>query len=123
MMRRLKFNAPLRLSRQLVRSMKHRKIEIPKEQLADFCHRHHIRKLSLFGSILHDDFNPESDIDVLVEFESEHTPGFFRLASIERELAALVKDSRVDLCTPQEISRYFRREVEDLAEVQYEQEG
>jgi hypothetical protein len=112
-----------RVALQAVTSMKHHEIEIPKEHLADFCHRHHIRKLSLFGSILRDDFNPESDIDVLVEFEPEHTPGFFRLANIERELAALVKDPRVDLCTPQELSHYFRNEVEDLAEVQYEQEG
>ncbi|NEP28234.1 nucleotidyltransferase domain-containing protein, partial [Moorena sp. SIO3I6] len=57
-------------------------IKIPKEEIEQFCQRHHIRKLSLFGSVLRDDFTPESDVDFLVEFEPGKTPGFFRLASM-----------------------------------------
>ncbi|MDY7013149.1 MAG: nucleotidyltransferase domain-containing protein, partial [Cyanobacteriota bacterium] len=57
-------------------------IAIPKEELAQFCQRHHIRKLSLFGSVLRDDFSPQSDLDFLVEFEPGKTPGFFKLVSM-----------------------------------------
>ena len=95
------------------------RIEIPKEQIADFCRRHHIRKLSLFGSVLRDDFGPDSDVDVLVEFEPGHTPGlaFFEMQS---ELSDLL-GRRVDLLTPDFLSRYFRDEVLKAAEVQYAQ--
>ena len=65
-------------------------MSIPKEPLAVFCRQHGIRKLSLFGSILRDDFRPESDIDVLVEFEPDRIPGFIRLAGMELELSALL---------------------------------
>jgi predicted nucleotidyltransferase len=89
-----------------------------KEQLADFSMQHHIRKLALFGSILRDDFGPDSDIDILVEFEPEHVPGFFDLMKMEEELSSLFGRT-VDLRTPQDLSRYFREEVIENAEVQY----
>jgi predicted nucleotidyltransferase len=94
-------------------------IELNQTQIAAFCRRHHIRKLSLFGSVLRDDFNPGSDLDVLVEFEPGHVPGFFGIARLERELAELLGVARIDLRTPQDLSRYFRDEVLESAEVQY----
>ena len=93
-------------------------VTIPKERIAAFCRRHPIRKLSLFGSVLRDDFRPESDVDVLVEFEPGASAGFFSLAEMELELTDLMK-RRVDLRTPAELSRYFRDEVLKEAEVQY----
>jgi predicted nucleotidyltransferase len=92
-------------------------IKIPKDKLAEFCRRHHIRKLSFFGSVLRDDFRPDSDIDVLVEFEPGHVPGlaFF---GMEEELAAIL-GRKVDLHTPQFLSKYFRDQVVAEAEVQY----
>lgn len=89
------------------------------DQLEELCQRHHIAKLSLFGSVLRDDFSPESDIDVLVEFDSGHVPGFFRLFDIEEELSSLLGGRKVDLRTPQDLSRYFRDEVLAHAETQY----
>ncbi len=93
-------------------------IDLPKEKIAEFCKRNHIRKLSLFGSVLHGDFGPDSDIDFLVEFDPDHIPGFITLAGIEIELSEML-GRKVDLRTPQELSRYFRQEVVDSAEVQY----
>ncbi len=93
-------------------------IELPKEQIAEFCKRNHIRKLLLFGSVLHGDFRPDSDIDLLVEFDPAHIPGFFKLAHMERELSEII-GRKVDLRTPQELSKYFRAEVISEAEVQY----
>ena len=93
-------------------------IEIPKGKIADFCKKNHIRKLSLFGSVLHGDFRPDSDIDLLVEFDPAHIPGFFKLAHIERELSEII-EKKVDLRTPQELSKYFRDEVLSEAVVQY----
>lgn len=94
-------------------------IELPRREIAAFCRRHHIRRLSLFGSVLRDDLTPDSDIDVLVEFEPAHVPGFLRLARIERELTELLGGRRVDLRTPEDLSRYFRDEVLRTAELQY----
>ncbi|MBI5651219.1 MAG: nucleotidyltransferase family protein [Chloroflexi bacterium] len=93
---------------------------MPQESVADFCRRNDITKLALFGSVLRDDFRPDSDVDVLVEFEPEHIPGFFRIARLERELSALLGGRKVDLRTPQDLSRYFRNQVIATAEVQYE---
>ena len=94
-------------------------IKMPKkEQLAEFSKQHHIRKLALFGSILRDDFGPDSDIDILVEFDPEHIPGFFDLMKMEEELSLLFGRT-VDLRTPQDLSKYFRDEVLETAEVQY----
>lgn len=93
-------------------------ISICPEVIAEFCRRNHIRELSFFGSVLGDDFSPESDVDVLVEFEPGHPVGFIRLAGIELELSAIV-GRKVDLRTPADLSRYFRDEVVRSAKVQY----
>lgn len=99
--------------------MKRHNMEIPKDAIADFCRQNYIRKLSLFGSVLREDFHSDSDIDVLVEFKAGHVPGFFQLARLERELSELLGNRAVDLRTLQELSRYFRDEVAAAAEVQY----
>ena len=96
------------------------KIAIPKDKVAAFCRRHHIRRLSLFGSVLREDFHPDSDVDVLVEFESGHTVGLLRMAGLELELCDIV-GRKVDLRTPAELSRYFRDEVVKNSIVQYAQ--
>lgn len=93
---------------------------IPKERLAEFCRRHHILKLALFGSVLREDFGPESDIDVLVEFESGHVPGF-RFIRMQNELSQIFDGRRVDLVTPKFLNRRIRDEVLRNAEVQYAQ--
>jgi predicted nucleotidyltransferase len=93
------------------------RIEVPRDQIIDFCQRHHIRKLSLFGSVLRDDFGSDSDIDVLVEFEPGHVPGF-AFFGMEEELSKIL-GRRVDLNTPNFLSRYFRKRVLEQAEVQY----
>jgi len=94
-------------------------IALPKDRLDEFCRRNHIAKLSLFGSVLREDFKPDSDVDVLVEFEEGHTPGFLGLARMEEELSEMLGGRKVDLRTPQDLSRYFREEVLDSAAVQY----
>jgi uncharacterized protein len=96
-------------------------IILPKEQIGDFCRRRHIRRLAVFGSALRSDFKESSDIDILVEFEPEHIPGLFGMARMERELSALLGGRKVDLRTPEDLSRYFRQEVLNEAEVQYAQ--
>jgi uncharacterized protein len=94
---------------------------IPKDLIREFCRKYHIRKLSIFGSYLREDFGPESDIDFLVEFEPGQTPGYFELAHMEQELSDLLGGRKVDLRTPHELSRYFRDEVMAEAVVQYSQ--
>lgn len=84
-----------------------------------FCFRHHIRKLSFFGSVLTPRFRPDSDVDVLVEFESGHTPGYFALSGMEAELSEML-GRKADLRTPEELSPYFRDEVVRTASAQYE---
>jgi len=93
-------------------------LEIAHEKVADFCRRHSIRKLALFGSVLREDFRPDSDVDVLVEFQPGARVGLLALAGMELELSALV-GRRVDLNTEGFLSRYFRDEVLKEAEVQY----
>jgi hypothetical protein len=93
-------------------------IEIPENLIAEFCRKYYIRRLSLFGSILRDDFGPESDIDFLVEFEPGKVPGLLRMAGLEIELSSII-GRKVDLRTPAELSRYFREEVLKDARVQY----
>lgn len=95
-----------------------RRLVVPRRKLASFCRRNHIMKLSLFGSVLRDDFRRDSDIDVLAQFEQEHTPGFFKLANMEEELHKLF-GRKIDLRTPQDLSRYFRDRVLKEAEVLY----
>ena len=93
--------------------------DISKDLIEEFCRKHHIRKLSIFGSYLRDDFGPESDIDFLVEFDPEHIPTLFDVAGMEIELSDLLKGRKVDIRTAQDLSRYFRDEVVAQAEVQY----
>jgi predicted nucleotidyltransferase len=93
--------------------------QINPSEIADLCRRHHVRKLSYFGSVLRPDFGPNSDIDVLVEFELGTRPGFFGLARMQRELSILLGGREVDLRTPGELSRYFRDQVLASAQVQY----
>lgn len=95
-------------------------VTLPQDKIAAFCQRYHIQKLSLFGSVLRDDFGPDSDIDVLVEFEPGQHVGLIRLAGMEIELSEML-GRKVDLRTPAELSRYFRQEVLDSAQVQYAQ--
>jgi len=94
-------------------------VEIRKEQIASFCRERHIRRLAIFGSALRADFRSDSDIDVLVEFEPDHIPGLFGIARMERELSALFGGRKIDLRTPEDLSRYFRQRVLEEAEVQY----
>jgi len=96
-------------------------LKIDKDKIPDFCRRHHIQRLAIFGSALGDDFPPESDVDVLVEFALGHVPGFFTLFDIEEELSILFGGRKVDLRTPEDLSRYFRDQVLSVAEVQYVQ--
>ena len=85
-------------------------LAIDSEAISAFCRRHHIRRLALFGSVLREDFRPDSDIDVLVEFEPGHVPGF-RFVSIERELSILLGDRRVDMVTPKILNARIRDQV------------
>lgn len=87
--------------------------------LAELCQRHSIRKLSLFGSELKGTARPDSDIDLLVEFEESTRPSLFDMAQIEIELSALLGGRRIDLRTAADLSRYFRDEVVRTAQVQY----
>ena len=91
---------------------------IARERIADFCGRHSIRRLSVFGSALRDDFRSDSDIDVLVEFDPEARVGFFAIARMQDELSATL-GRPVDLCTRKGLSRYFRDRVAREAEVAY----
>lgn len=90
-------------------------IEIPKDEITAFCRRYHIRRLALFGSVLRDDFRPESDVDVLVEFEPGHVPGL-AFITMQDELSEIL-GRKVDLNTPDCLSPYFRQEVLDEAKV------
>ncbi len=87
--------------------------------LARFCQAHHIRRLSLFGSQLKGTARPDSDIDLIVEFDPEHMPGLIGVAAMEIELGRLL-GRKVDLRTPRDLSRHFRDEIVRTAEVQYE---
>ena|SRR5437870_1650748 len=93
------------------------RVAVDPQRIAEFCRRRHIRRLALFGSVLRDDFGPTSDIDVLVEFEPGHIPGF-AFIDIEDELAAMF-GRKIDLHTPGSLSRYFRDRVVREAQYQY----
>lgn len=93
------------------------RIQVDKHRIAEFCRRHRIRRLALFGSVLRDDFGPDSDVDVLVEFEDGHAPGLAFFA-MENELSKVL-GRKVDLNTPQFLSRHFRDDVLAEAEDQY----
>jgi predicted nucleotidyltransferase len=89
-----------------------------RSQLAEFCQRNHIRRLAFFGSVLREDFSPESDVDVLVEFEPGAKVGLLRMAALESELSQII-GQKADLRTAADLSRYFRDEVIAEAQVQY----
>jgi predicted nucleotidyltransferase len=93
------------------------RITVDQRRVAAFCRKHHIRRLSLFGSVLRDDFHPNSDVDVLVEFEAGHVPGLAFFA-MEMELSEIL-GRQVDLNTPGFLSPYFRDQVLAEAEAQY----
>jgi predicted nucleotidyltransferase len=97
------------------------KITLPYEAIAAFCQQHPIRRLSLFGSVLRDDFTPESDVDVLVEFAPNAGVGYFELVQMQIELSAIF-GREVDLLTPNALSRQFRERVLSAAQVVYEKE-
>ena len=96
------------------------RIEIPKDKLADFCQRNHIRWMAFFGSVLREDFAPDSDIDILVEFEPGHVPGL-ALIRMQDELSELLAGRRVDLVTPKFLHPRIRDQVLAEMEVQYAQ--
>ena len=92
-------------------------LSISQEKVSDFCRRNHIRRLAFFGSVLRDDFGPDSDLDVIVEFEPGHVPGL-RYFAMERELSEIL-GRKVDLNTPGTLSKYFRDRVLAEAEPKY----
>jgi predicted nucleotidyltransferase len=94
------------------------RIDIPKEELADFCRRNLIRRLALFGSALREDFNPDSDVDVLVEFEPEAQVGFLALSRVQRELSGLL-GRPVDLVPREGLKPIIRDAVLSSAEEVY----
>lgn len=94
---------------------------VDQERLAAFCRQNHIERLAFFGSVLRAEFRPDSDVDVLVEFDPVHVPGLFGIARMERELSAILGGRQVDLRTAEDLSRYFRQDVLMEAEVQYAQ--
>jgi predicted nucleotidyltransferase len=96
-------------------------ISVSTDRIAAFCRDRHIRRLAIFGSALRPDFHPESDIDLLVEFDPSHVPGLFGIAKMERELSSLFGGRKIDLRTPEDLSKYFRQSVLDEAEVQFAQ--
>ncbi len=93
------------------------RFKLTQEQIESFCRKHYIDRLALFGSILRDDFTPDSDIDVLVEFDPDHIPGLITLAGMEIELSELIGGRRVDMNTPLCICPYVRYEVMDGAKI------
>ncbi len=96
------------------------KISLPRDQIATFCEKNRIRRLSLFGSVLREDFGPDSDVDVLVEFEPNPCVGLIRFAAMENELTELL-GRKVDLNTAGFLSPHFRDNVLEEAETVYEQ--
>jgi predicted nucleotidyltransferase len=95
------------------------KIKVPQKEITRFCRRNHITRMAFFGSVLRDDFRPDSDIDVLVEFDPDHIPGF-AFFGMQEELSSIL-GRQVDLCTPKFLSPYFRDLVIKEARVQYAQ--
>ena len=98
-----------------------KRLPIEPLKLSAFCEANGIRKLSLFGSQLHGTARPDSDIDLLVEFDPDRIPGLFKIAEMEFELSDMLGGKKVDLRTPEDLSRYFRKTVVQEAAVQYAQ--
>jgi predicted nucleotidyltransferase len=107
-----------RTSNSAIIKWRHSMIEFSQRKLAAFCRKNNIRKLAFFGSVLRDDFRPDSDIDVLVEFEPGHTPGF-AFITIQDELSRLLGGREVDLVTPKFLNHRIRKRVEMEASVAY----
>jgi len=95
------------------------RLNVDQELLRRFCHEHHIRRLALFGSWLKGTAQPASDVDLLVEFDTDRVPGLIGISAIELELSELLGGKKIDLRTPRDLSRYFRDEVIRTAEVLY----
>lgn len=93
-------------------------VSIDRDAVSAFCRRHHIARLALFGSVLRDDFGPDSDVDVLVEFQAGHVPGF-NFVSIEREFSGLLRGRRVDMVTPKFLNLRIRDQILSSAEALY----
>ncbi|MGQ0633943.1 MAG: nucleotidyltransferase family protein [Planctomycetaceae bacterium] len=93
-------------------------IPATEQQIAEFCRRHHIRRLSFFGSVLRDDFRADSDVDVLIEFEPGRTPGL-AVFDVEQELSALCGGRRIDMANPRYLNRWIKDEVLATAELAY----
>ena len=94
------------------------KIKVPRDKITDFCRRHHIRRLSLFGSVLREDFHLDSDVDVLVEFEQEAQVGFIALSRMQRALSELLQRP-VDLVPREGLKPKIRETILSSAEVIY----
>ena len=94
-------------------------ISIPKDIIAEFCQRNQVRRLSLFGSVLREDFSPDSDVDILVEFEPGTRMGLIRLSGLEIELGKII-GRKVDLNTPGFLNKYYRNKILSEADVQYD---
>ncbi|MGH7277654.1 MAG: nucleotidyltransferase family protein [Candidatus Rokuibacteriota bacterium] len=116
---RLARNLKAEIDEECIQMESRLRIPVPRDRIADFCRRHHIRRLAFFGSVLRDDFTPDSDVDVLVEFEPGNVPGF-AFFHMEDELSEIL-GRRVDLNTPNSLSKYFRNEVLAEAEELYDQ--
>jgi predicted nucleotidyltransferase len=95
------------------------RISVPKDRIAEFCKRHQIRRLSFFGSVLREDFGPDSDVDILVEFKPGTRMGLIRLSGLEIELGKLI-GRKVDLNTPGFLSKYYRDQILTEADVQFD---
>ena len=93
-------------------------VSIDRDAVSAFCQRHHIKRLALFGSVLHEDFGTDSDVDVLVEFQAGHVPGF-NFVSIEREFSGLLQGHRVDMVTPKFLNPRIRDQILSSAEPLY----
>jgi predicted nucleotidyltransferase len=99
--------------------MKSGRVNLKKEQIAEFCQKNHIKKFAFFGSVLRDDFRPDSDIDVLIDLDYSVPIGLMEIAGMEIELSKMI-GREVDLSTPEDLSDYFRNKVLAQAEVLYE---
>lgn len=93
-------------------------IDIPSDRLAEFCRKHGVRKLSFFGSVLREDFTPDSDVDVLVEFQPDRVPGLIRFCGMEMELSEILH-REIDLHTPKSLSPFLRDRVLSQAQLQF----
>lgn len=89
--------------------MKVKNIEVPLSEIKQLCKKYYINKFALFGSVLREDFTSNSDIDVLVEFQSEHVPGFIKFNQIQKEISQLFNGREIDLVT----ARFLNYQIKD----------